>query len=81
MNKSVVRRSTNRHRRVKVYASVPSRSGVFSAHIEVYIRSKNFRGCLCDCLSFMFDKMGKNRNCGHIRSLREKYGRYFAKLS
>jgi hypothetical protein len=79
MSKPVIRRSANRHGRVKVYGLVPSRLGPFD-HTVVYIRSKNFRGCLCDCKSFMFDKMGKNRNCSHLRSLREKYGRYFAKL-
>ena len=77
--KHTIRRSQNRHGRVKVYANVESRRGPFN-HTVVYIRSKNFRGCLCDCKDFLFDKMGKNRNCEHEKYLRKQYGRYFAKV-
>lgn len=77
--KHIIRRSKIRHGRVKVYASVKSQSGG-PDHTVVYIRSKNFRGCLCDCKNFLFDKMGKNRNCEHEKYLRSLYGRYFAKV-
>jgi hypothetical protein len=76
-----IKRSTKRSGRIKVYATVPSRTREGVEHKVVYIRSKNFRGCLCDCESFMFDKAAKNRNCEHIRNLRQTYGRYFSKVS
>lgn len=70
-----VKRSESRHSRVKVYATVASRSEG-QDHTVVYIRSANFRGCLCDCKNFLFEKAAKNRNCDHIKPLRQKYGRY-----
>lgn len=75
-----ITRTSNKHGRVKVYAKVQSNSREGVEHTVVYIRSKNFRGCLCNCESFLFDKAGKNRNCSHIRNLRQEYGRYFTKV-
>jgi hypothetical protein len=76
----IMRRSTRKGSLVKVYAQVPSRSEKGKFHTVVYIRSSNFRGCLCDCGNFLFEKMAKNRNCDHIKGLRQQYGRYFTKV-
>ena len=72
-----IQRSQNRNGNVKVCAVVPSATRGDVMHRVVYIRSKNFRGCICTCENFLFDKLAKGRNCIHIKQLRQQYGRYF----
>lgn len=75
-----IRRSKIRSGSVKLYARVASRTRQGVDHAVGYIRSKNFRGWLCDCEDFFFTQKAKNRNCDHIREVRTKYGRYGARL-
>lgn len=66
---------------VKAYARVESRSRPGVKHIVVYIRTKLFRGWLCQCENFLFDAAGRNRNCDHIKAVRQKYGRFAGRLA
>lgn len=65
---------------IKVYATVASRTFAQKVYRVVYIRSKTFRGWLCQCDDFLFRKFPAHRNCQHIRDIRQKYGRFAAKL-
>lgn len=64
---------------VKLYAVVQRTSDAVRRNV-VYIRSKNFRGFLCDCPDFMFNKIGKNRNCSHQKEVRKQFGRFGTKV-
>lgn len=65
---------------VKVYASVQSRSRPETQHRVVYIRNKNMRRWLCSCENFLFNRVGKNRNCDHIKAIRSTFGRFATKV-
>ena len=70
-----VKRVKNPKEGVKLYASVLN-GLTRKIHAVVYIRTKNFRGFLCNCENFFFSCVGKNRNCKHIRLVRKSYGRF-----
>ena len=75
-----IKRSNNRHGSVKLYARVASRSRANLSHLVTYVRSVSTRSFLCSCENFMFHAFAKNRNCAHIREVRNTYGRYGAKV-
>lgn len=63
---------------IKVYAKVLSQSqnSREAEHLVTYIRNKNFRGWNCSCENFMFVQRPKNRNCAHIKKIRQTFGRF-----
>lgn len=65
---------------VKIQAKVASRTRKGLSHLVGYIRTKSFRGWVCKCEDFFNRQIGKNRNCAHIREVREKYGRFGTKV-
>ncbi len=66
-------------RSIKVYGFV-QRDKDSRPHRVLYIRSKNFRGWLCDCEDFLFSQFAKSRNCDHIKEARQEVGRYGAEV-
>jgi hypothetical protein len=71
-----VKRS-NQKTGLKVYGIVRGESG--KDYNFAYIRRSNFRGWICSCENFFFTMFKKNRNCKHIKFVREQVGRYAAK--
>lgn len=72
------KRSQQKNGKVKAYAKVQSHEGgeVYSV---VYIRTngkQKFRGWLCGCESFLFQKFARNQHCKHIDEVTSTYGRY-----
>ncbi len=65
---------------VKIQAHVASEYLADTSYLVGYIRSKTFRGWLCKCDDFFFRRKAINRNCKHIREVREAFGRYGAKV-
>lgn len=65
---------------VKVYAIVQSRTRKTVRHLIVYVRNKKIRGWFCSCENFMYDQLAKNRNCDHIREIRNRFGRFGQKV-
>lgn len=63
---------------LKVYGEVFSDSG--SVYNFAYIRRPNFRGWICSCENFFFTMFKKNRNCKHIKFVRQEVGRYATKV-
>ena|ERR1700676_353189 len=61
----------------KVYGVVHSTSG--KDYNFAYIRRSNFRGWICSCENFFFTMFKKNRNCKHIKFVRQEVGRYASK--
>ena len=62
---------------LKVYGVVRSTSG--KDYNFAYIRRSNFRGWICSCENFFFTMFKKNRNCKHIKFVRQEVGRYASK--
>jgi hypothetical protein len=71
-----VKRS-NQKTGLKVYGIVRGTSG--KDYNFAYIRRSNFRGWICSCENFFFTMFKKNRNCKHIKFVREQVGRYASK--
>jgi len=65
---------------VKVRAEVGSDADPFTTYRVGYIRSKSFRGFVCTCEDFFNRRIGTNRNCKHIKEVRQTYGRYATKV-
>ena len=74
-----LKRTTSINRPIKIYGTV-QRDSESRVHRVVYIRSKNFRGWLCDCENFFFDAFSKGRNCEHLQAVRAEVGRYGTKV-
>jgi predicted nucleic acid-binding Zn finger protein len=69
---------SNQKTGLKLYGSVLSDSG--KSYNFAYIRRPNFRGWICSCENFFFTMFKKNRNCKHIKFVRQQVGRYGAKV-
>jgi hypothetical protein len=72
------KRSQQKNGKVKAYAKVQSHVGG-AVYSVVYIRTngrQKFRGWICDCESFLFQKFARNQHCKHIDEVTETYGRY-----
>lgn len=76
----LAQRTIRKHSNVKIHAWVESQTRPQLSHRVIYVRSKNYRGWLCDCENFFFDKVAKNRHCRHINAMTIRYGRYGARL-
>jgi hypothetical protein len=63
---------------LKLYGKLLGESG--KEYQFAYFRRKNFRGWICSCESFFFNMFKKNRNCKHLKFVREQVGRYGASV-
>jgi predicted nucleic acid-binding Zn finger protein len=71
-----IKRSTQKTG-LKVYGKVLGDSG--NVYNFAYFRRKTFRGWICSCENFFFTMFKKNRNCKHLRFVRQEVGRYAQK--
>ena len=71
-----IRKSRNRHGRVKIYANV-QRTPEREHHTVVRLRTKGMKRWLCDCESFLFNKAGKRRHCEHLHEAKRKAMKQF----
>lgn len=72
-----IKRSTE-NTGLKLYGKLLGESG--KEYQFAYFRRKNFRGWICSCESFFFNMFKKNRNCKHLKFVREQVGRYGASV-
>ena len=63
---------------LKVYGKVLGESG--KLYNFGYIRRQGFRGWICSCEDFFFQRAGKNQNCKHLHFVRDQVGRYAASV-
>ena len=63
---------------LKVYGKVQGESG--NIYNFGYIRRQGFRGWICSCEDFFFNRVGKNQNCKHLHFVRGQVGRYAASI-
>jgi hypothetical protein len=63
---------------LKIYGKVQGESG--KTYNFGYIRRTGFRGWICSCENFFFQRAGKNQNCKHLHFVRDQVGRYGAKV-
>ena len=63
---------------IKVYGTILGDSGITYSFAYIVRKSSAaaFRGWICSCESFLLGMFKKNRNCKHLRHVREQYGRY-----
>ena len=61
---------------LKVYGKVLGESG--TVYNFGYIRRGGFRGWICSCDDFFFNRVAKNQNCKHLKFVRKEVGRYAA---
>lgn len=73
-----VKRST-KNIGLKVHGKVQGESG--KTYNFGYIRRGDFRGWICSCDDFFFNRVAKNQNCKHLHFVRDQVGRYAAKLT
>lgn len=66
---------------VKVMAKVASEFLADVSYTVGYIRSKSFRGWVCNCEDFLYRRIPTNRNCKHIREVRGSFGRYGSRVA
>lgn len=64
---------------LKVYGKILGESG--NVYPFGYIRRPTFRGWLCGCKNFIFDRFAKGQNCKHLKFIRVKLGRYAEKAN
>lgn len=63
---------------LKVYGKVLGESG--TTYNFGYIRRVGFRGWICSCEDFFFNRVAKNQNCKHLHFVRGQVGRYAARI-
>jgi hypothetical protein len=62
---------------VKLYGKVLGEKG--KTYSFGYIRHAYFRGWVCSCEDFLYNRVSKKQNCKHLRCVRVTLGRYGAK--
>jgi hypothetical protein len=72
------KKAPQKNRSLKVYGTVEGDTG--KVYNFGYFRRPGFRGWICSCEDFFFRRYSTNRNCRHLKFVREQLGRYGANV-